>query len=273
MYLGTRTKQHKMRALPTLRGIVVDGKSGRSNEKPHLTVLDVKGHRCQDFIQLILKTILLETCIATAKMTAKSKRAFRLRLRGSVRTTILMLLYTLRTMEPGNPRPRVNLNLRFQCSLVQIEIINSANPRDQHSREPGRDSVHQRSTDRAEVVLHGVAAFDGLVLRELGELVTATDVLGLGVFDDEVGGEHACCDFTAVGAVADERVYEAGSRSGLCGALVMFTLSNRSFMMFIRRATALHRSSMWLLLIYCLYHQKRLRKATECWWCSWWWFE
>jgi hypothetical protein len=213
------------------------------------------------------------TCIATSKMTAKSKRAFRLRLRGSVRTSVLMLLRTLHTMEPGNPRPCVNLMLRFQRSLMQIEIINSSNPRDQHSREPRRDSVHQRSTDRAEVVLHSVAAFDSLVLRELGELVTATDMLGLGILNDKVRCEHARCDFTAVGAVADERVYEAGSRGGLFGALVRFTLGNRSFMLFIRRATALHRSSMWLWLFYCLYHQRRLRKATECWWCSWCWFE
>jgi hypothetical protein len=244
MYLGTRRKQSKAYALPTLHDDAVHDKLDPTNDKTHLTVLDVKGHRFQDYIQLILKTILLVTRISTSNMTAKSKRAVRLRLRGSVRTSVLMLLRTLRTMEPGNPRPRVNLMFRFQCSLMQIEIINSSNPRDQHSWKPRRDSVHQRSADRAEVVLHGVATFDGLVLRELGKLVTATDVLGLGVLDDKVRCEHARCDFTAVAAVADERVYEAGSRSGLCGALVRYTLGNRSFMLFIRIATALHRSSM-----------------------------
>jgi hypothetical protein len=137
-------------------------------------------------------------------MEVKSKRAFRLRLRGSVGTSVLMLLRTLHTMEPGNPSPGVNLMLRFQCSLMQLEIINSSNSRDQHSREPRRDSIHQRSTDRAKVVLHSVAAFNGLALRKLGELVLATDVFGFRVLNDEVGGEHARCDFTAVAAVADK---------------------------------------------------------------------
>jgi hypothetical protein len=57
------------------------------------------------------------------------------------------------------------------------------------------------------VVLHSVAALDSLVLRELGELVTAADVFGLGGFDGEVAGEHARGDFAAVGAVADESAY------------------------------------------------------------------
>ena len=57
------------------------------------------------------------------------------------------------------------------------------------------------------MILHGVAAFDGLALRELGELVAATDVLGLGGQDSEVAGEHAGGDLPAVGAVADEGAY------------------------------------------------------------------
>jgi hypothetical protein len=76
MYLGTRTKQHKMRALPTLRGNAVDGKFGRSNEKPHLTVLDFNGHRCQDCIQLIFKTILLEYLYRNIKDDSKIKARF-----------------------------------------------------------------------------------------------------------------------------------------------------------------------------------------------------
>lgn len=55
------------------------------------------------------------------------------------------------------------------------------------------------------MVLHGVAALDGLALREFGEQFAAADVLGGGGEDGEVAGEHAGGDFAAVGAVADER--------------------------------------------------------------------
>ncbi len=57
------------------------------------------------------------------------------------------------------------------------------------------------------MVLHSIAALDGFALRELGELVAATDMFGLGGFDGEVAGEHARGDFAAVGAVADESAY------------------------------------------------------------------
>ena len=56
------------------------------------------------------------------------------------------------------------------------------------------------------MILHGVAAFDGLALRELGELVAAAHVRRFGRLDDEVGGEHRGGDFAAVAAVADEGV-------------------------------------------------------------------
>lgn len=57
------------------------------------------------------------------------------------------------------------------------------------------------------MILHGVAAFDGLALRKLGELVAAADVFGLGDQDGEVAGEHAGGDLPAVGTVADEGAY------------------------------------------------------------------
>lgn len=70
-------------------------------------------------------------------------------------------------------------------------------------------SVHQYLASRAEVVLHCVAAFDRLALRESGELVLATDVHGLGFFDSEVGREHRERDFVTIRTVAYERVSKA----------------------------------------------------------------
>ena len=60
------------------------------------------------------------------------------------------------------------------------------------------------------MVLHSIAALDGFALRELGELVAATNVLGLRGQDSEVAGEHAGGDLPAVGAVADEGAYQSG---------------------------------------------------------------
>ena len=72
------------------------------------------------------------------------------------------------------------------------------------------------------MVLHDVATLNSLALRELGELVTATDVFGLGGQDGEVAGEHARGDLPAVCAVAHESAYEAGCFGWLCNALVSF---------------------------------------------------
>lgn len=80
--------------------------------------------------------------------------------------------------------------LRLKDRLMQIEIVNSADPGDQRAWETRRDPVHQRAADGAEVVLHRVAALDGFVLREFRELVAAAHVRCFGLFDDEVGGEH-----------------------------------------------------------------------------------
>jgi len=120
-----------------------------------------------------------------------------------------MRLRALHTIQPTNPIFRKDLMLRLENRLVQIKVIDRADPRDQRTGEPRRDAVHQRTADRAEVVLHRVAALDGLALRELGELVAAAHVGCFRGLDDEVGGEHRGRDLAAVAAVADEGVYEA----------------------------------------------------------------
>lgn len=127
----------------------------------------------------------------------------------------LLLLNPLRPLQPTNAVLRKNLHARLQRRLVQIKVIDRADSRDQHAREPRRNPVHQRAADRAEVVLHRVAAGDRLALRELRELVAAAHVLRRGVLDDEVGGEHRGGDLAAVGAVADEGVHVARLFEGL----------------------------------------------------------
>ena len=121
-----------------------------------------------------------------------------------------MLLSTLHIVEPAHSVLSVDLDPRLQNSLMQIKVIDRSDSGDQQLGPRRRDAIHQRSTHIAKVVFHGVATFDGLALRELGELVAATNMLGGGGFDGKVAGEHARGDLPAIGAVADERIDKAG---------------------------------------------------------------
>lgn len=123
-----------------------------------------------------------------------------------IRPHPLRRLRALHPLQPTNAVLGENLLLGRKDRLLQIKVVDRAYARDQHPLDPGRDPVHQRAAHGAEVVLHRVAARDGLGLRELGELVAAAHVRGFGRFDDEVGGEHRGGDLAAVAAVADEGV-------------------------------------------------------------------
>jgi hypothetical protein len=123
-----------------------------------------------------------------------------------IRPHPLRRLRALHPLQPTNAVLDENLLLRREDSLLQIKVVDRTDPRDQHARDAGRDAVHERAADGAEVVLHRVAARDRLALRELGELVAAARVHRLGLLDDEVGGEHRGGDLAAVAAVADEGV-------------------------------------------------------------------
>ncbi len=83
---------------------------------------------------------------------------------------------------------------RLKHRLLQLEIINRPDPRDQLVGKPAGYAVHERSTHRAEVVRHGIPRFNGVGLGELRELLSAACVRGALGGDDEVGGEHAGCD-------------------------------------------------------------------------------
>ena len=94
------------------------------------------------------------------------------------------------------------------------------------------------------MALHSIAALDGLALRELGELVAATDVFGLGGYDGEVAGEHAGGDLPAVGAVADESAYQAGCFGWLYIAVSACIGTLQLLESHIRREVALHHRNM-----------------------------
>lgn len=56
---------------------------------------------------------------------------------------------------------------------------------------------------------------NAVFLPELLEIILSPQMLEVFVIDREIAREHGCCDLAAVGAVADERVDEAGGLRGL----------------------------------------------------------
>lgn len=116
------------------------------------------------------------------------------------------LLHSLRATKPAHTVLSILLNPRFQLSLMQMEVIHSADAHDTIPRKSRADTIHERATRGAEVIGHFVPGFDGLRLAEAFQVVSPADVFQVRVGDDEVGCEHGGCDFAAVGAVADERV-------------------------------------------------------------------
>jgi hypothetical protein len=79
------------------------------------------------------------------------------------------------------------------------------------STVPAANSIHECSTDAAEVVGHTISGGDGLALLVFGELVFSPDMHCCGFVDHKVGRKSGGVNFVIVGAVADERGYEIGS--------------------------------------------------------------
>ena len=65
----------------------------------------------------------------------------------------------------------------------------------------------QSSTCPTEIIRHHLLTPNAVFLSKGLEIVLAAQVLEVFVVYGEVGGEHGCGDFTAVGAVADESAY------------------------------------------------------------------
>lgn len=98
------------------------------------------------------------------------------------------------------------LHSRSQLRLMQTEIVHGANAQNALSRHSRADTIHERAARGTEVVGHGIAGADGARLAEGLQVVAAAQVREVGVGDGEVGCEHGCGNFVAVGAIADEGV-------------------------------------------------------------------
>jgi hypothetical protein len=103
----------------------------------------------------------------------------------------LDMLLDLRRLQPRSPVLLKRLDPRLKLGLLQSIIVNRANARNTHARVPAAAPIHECSADTTETVFHVVSSRDGGVLAETGEFGFATGVDEVGVFYDEVGGEHA----------------------------------------------------------------------------------
>lgn len=74
----------------------------------------------------------------------------------------------------------------LELSLVKCVVVDRADPQHFDPRNSRRSTIHQRSTDRAEVVRHFETGLDSLGLRVAGELVFSTKVFDTGVRNDEI---------------------------------------------------------------------------------------
>lgn len=119
----------------------------------------------------------------------------------------LHLLRPLCAVQPVRSILHELLNPGLQLRVVQGVVIHRSDPHNALSREASASTIQQGAADTAEVIGHCVASEDGVLPRELGHLLSASDVIQSGVIDDEVGGEHRGGEFVTVVTIADERVY------------------------------------------------------------------
>ena len=96
-------------------------------------------------------------------------------------------LSTVSTLEPSHPILGKLLNLGLQLVALHGKVIHSTNPWNQLSRISAANSVHQRSTNRAEVISHRIACGNGFALSILGKLVLTADMRGSRLVDNKVG--------------------------------------------------------------------------------------
>lgn len=132
-------------------------------------------------------------------------------------TPSLNLLHALHSAQPTNTILNIDLTPRLQPRLVQTKIVYRANTQDTPSRKRLTNTIHERTTGRAEKVSHQLTRGDRVRLAISCHIVAAADVGEMGVGDGEVRGEYGCGDLAAVGAVADEGAEEAEAPGGECG--------------------------------------------------------
>jgi hypothetical protein len=89
---------------------------------------------------------------------------------------------------------------------VQIEIVYSPNTQDTPPRKSRTDTVHECTTRGTKVIGHHISRGDRTILAEFFEVFLAAYVFQMRVRNGEIGREDRCCDFSAIGAVADEGI-------------------------------------------------------------------
>jgi len=123
---------------------------------------------------------------------------------------------------PGHTVLGKLLHSGSQFSLVQREIIHTANAQNTHAREGCTDAVHERAARGTEVVGHVVVlarSFEkhSARLAVCLQVVAATQMFQVRVIDREVGRMHGCRKLVAVRAVTDEGAKVARSMGWLGG--------------------------------------------------------
>jgi hypothetical protein len=103
----------------------------------------------------------------------------------------ISMLFSTRRLQPCDPILFKRLDPWLELGLLKFEVVDRSDARNTSARVSAAATVHERSTDAAEAVLHVVASCNCFVLFEAREFIFAAEMFHVGVFNDEVGGEHA----------------------------------------------------------------------------------
>lgn len=137
-----------------------------------------------------------------------------------MQTILHELLSPFRRSLPGHAVLSKLLHRGSQFSLMQREIIHTANAQNTHARESRTNAVHEGAARGTEVVGHGVVLTgsfeeDSARLAVCLQVVAATQMFQVRVIDREVGRVHRRGELVAVRAVTDEGTNVAGSMGRL----------------------------------------------------------
>jgi hypothetical protein len=103
----------------------------------------------------------------------------------------ISMFFSTRRLQPRDPILFKRLDPWLELGLLKFVVVDRSDARNTSARVPAAATVHERSTDAAEAVLHVVASRNCFVLFEAREFIFAAEMFHVGVFNDEVGCEHA----------------------------------------------------------------------------------
>jgi hypothetical protein len=101
------------------------------------------------------------------------------------------MLFHIRRPQPLTAILLKRLDPRLELGFLKFVIVDRSNARDTGTRVSTAATVHEGATDAAKAVFHVVASCNRFLLTEAREFVFAADMFHMGVFDDEIGSEHA----------------------------------------------------------------------------------